>query len=823
MVKKIAYTVVATLVVLYLSSLLLNGFLGGEKNTKKKNGPGGSNPQAISENLEIPSYEITRGLVAKIGALTFYTYGQLEAMDQDVVLEDADQNQWEYKYINGCVKIGLLTIEKNKFRAKEPMTNKEAYQFFEALNNHGEALDLSGYKGLNKRGNIKSEDFMKIYVDYLLINKDKIKVSMEKMIVFGIESPASATGVSRLATDKGMFDITGLKLDTYMDTQLSFLKNGDKVLGVVGSPSRDYILTNSYIVSRDESTFKIFMGGMEREFKGRVDERVKSGMLCNLTFSDGRVIHMDLRAKTRKGIIKRVTEDYIELDSGSFPLTDDFKLYGTYGDVLSWQSLGKLIVGSDIGKFFIKDGAFCGGIIETIPQLSQIRVALNTTGYKGLVHPEVTISGSGEYVVLRNGEEKTYEKDQEFTLSAEELESVKSRIYIYPKDPVATRLTVKSIQRGYGNNFRQPSYRGRLEIGKEEGGYSIVNEVNFESYLYAVVPSEMPTSYGLETSKVQAVTARSYAYNQMYGNRYRRYGAHVDDSTSCQVYNNIPENEVSIKAVQETTNEGILFEGRVVSANFFSTSCGYTANSGEIWPNGVTKRFPNKTPSYLSAQPQFKEGEIGDLTKERDFYEFLKSDVDAYDKNFPWYRWHVKMSREEIERSINYNLRKAYLSSPYMVRTLDENQIFRSQFVEGVGELIDLQVYKRGEGGNIMELIIKGSQRTVKLSSELVIRRVLRPVQYNQDEEPIMLTLANDSVRKGHVNGKTDALPSSFFVMEKKKDNNGMLEAINFVGGGYGHGVGMSQNGAKGMADEGYRYQQILMHFYPGVKIDRIQ
>ena len=65
-------------------------------------------------------------------------------------------------------------------------------------------------------------------------------------------------------------------------------------------------------------------------------------------------------------------------------------------------------------------------------------------------------------------------------------------------------------------------------------------------------------------------------------------------------------------------------------------------------------------------------------------------------------------------------------------------------------------------------------------------------------------------------------MPSSFFVMDKKRTLNGQLQSITFYGGGYGHGVGMSQNGVKGMVDKGYTYQQILQHYYPGTEITKI-
>ena len=109
-------------------------------------------------------------------------------------------------------------------------------------------------------------------------------------------------------------------------------------------------------------------------------------------------------------------------------------------------------------------------------------------------------------------------------------------------------ITICSIERSQG----QPVYSGSLEIKKESDGLVLINELYLEDYLKKVVPSEMPASYEKEALKAQAVCARTYAYRQIQGNTYGQYGAHVDDSTSFQVYNNITTSERTDQAVDET-------------------------------------------------------------------------------------------------------------------------------------------------------------------------------------------------------------------------------------------------------------------------------
>ena len=112
-----------------------------------------------------------------------------------------------------------------------------------------------------------------------------------------------------------------------------------------------------------------------------------------------------------------------------------------------------------------------------------------------------------------------------------------SRIVVEP-EALTGRVRLENVGRSQGT----PSYRGKLELVKGEEGILVINEVLLEEYLYAVVPSEMPSSYPLEALKSQAICARTYAYDKMCHAGLARYGAHVDDSSAFQVYNNIEEN-----------------------------------------------------------------------------------------------------------------------------------------------------------------------------------------------------------------------------------------------------------------------------------------
>jgi stage II sporulation protein D len=381
------------------------------------------------------------------------------------------------------------------------------------------------------------------------------------------------------------------------------------------------------------------------------------------------------------------------------------------------------------------------------------------------------------------------------------------------------KIKILSINRGWGDSRFNPIYRGLLEIEKTKDGYLIVNEVDFEEYLYSVVPSEMPSSYGIEAAKVQAICARSYAFSQLYANRFSQYGAHVDDSTSCQVYNNVRETDNSIKAVNETKGLFLSYKGNIISANFFSTSCGVTSNSGEVWGNYLNKQFPSSSPEYMQSKFQYDKGNLKyDLSKENDFREFIQdNNIITYDSEFSWYRWNVTMTCKQIEKAINKEIPSRYKVVPKYIKTLDDNDIFRSREVDDIGELVDIFVYSRGESGIITELLIKGTKGVYKVSTEYNIRKLITPINYVEGEKEIAI-IKND----GQKTYNMSILPSAFFIMNKKYDTNKRLKSITFIGGGYGHGAGMSQNGVKGMVDKGYNYAEILKHYYNGTSITKL-
>ncbi|EEG77237.1 SpoIID/LytB domain-containing protein [Dethiobacter alkaliphilus] len=520
-----------------------------------------------------------------------------------------------------------------------------------------------------------------------------------------------------------------------------------------------------------------------------------------------------------------VTEATLEGElAGFLPTTEDTAFF-RQEEGLHTADRSDLIVGMENLTVYWQDDLIKAVTMpeEFVPQT--IRAALNTTDFRGLLHENVQLSGqspltledriSGNSLRAAAGVVTITASDNEVrvVLPSGESQGFDNRLYITAD---SGRISIDSLSRG--NPRFTPSYAGHLEVRAFNGQLQLVNEVPLDTYLYSVVPSEMPVSFGVEPLKVQAVAARSYAVSSIYRSGFRAYAAHVDDSVSSQVYNNVPEYPESTRAVNETSGRILTYGDAIADTRFFSTSSGVTANFEEVWHDPATGAFPASPVSYLVSGPQLKSGSLPDVSGEEGARKFFTSgDWDSYDKASPWFRWEVEMTREELEDSIKQFLPERQRAQSDYVLT-EENGRFVAKEIpaDPLGKLEDLRVIQRGEGGNIMELEIAGENGTYRLLKEYTIRFTLRPVRTSGSRDIILKrhdgsTLSNYTI-----------LPSTFMVLDIERDNNNQITNIRFRGGGNGHGVGMSQFGVRGLAENGYNFEQILAHFYPGTVLEQL-
>lgn len=388
---------------------------------------------------------------------------------------------------------------------------------------------------------------------------------------------------------------------------------------------------------------------------------------------------------------------------------------------------------------------------RTVPKKEEekkIRVLIKTEGFKNETHIRVEVKSSSGLIIQAGETKKKVKGKKTYAITPDYKLFKQGSVVIKPKKK-GDKITLVGLKRGY----EEPSYRGTLELYKTAEGIAVVNEVSVEEYLYAVVPSEMPPSYEIEALKTQAVCARSYAYCQMQEYSYPEYKAHVDDSTTFQVYGNCKEAERTTKAVNDTKGELLYYGKEVVRTYYYSTSCGHST-SVEAW--GTTRSKKNE---YLKG---------ADICDENG---------NDYEKDLPWYRWKASIPEQTLSDLIELN-------------TGTE-----------IGSLTNVQVTRQGTGGIALAMKATGTTGSVTVETENKIRSALGGSGYE--------IIRQDGTRVA----STRLLPSAFITISKE-DGEYVIK-----GGGFGHGIGMSQNGANEMAKDKKTYREILDLFYPGTKV----
>ncbi|MBD5508381.1 MAG: SpoIID/LytB domain-containing protein [Lachnospiraceae bacterium] len=511
--------------------------------------------------------------------------------------------------------------------------------------------------------------------------------------------------------------------------------------------------------------------------------------IADLTFRDGRIIEAKERNEKIHGKLLRVSGEELEIeDYGVYRIAEEAEVYKLYGNLKTLQ-LADLRVGCADTDFVIHKDKIYACLVSEAQKADQIRVLLKNTAAGSDFHEAVKITVDGEQTKLRMeqmtiGERRTYRSEN---------------------------LTDKVLVEMEGSTRSDHAYRGAIECLRMEQGIVVVNELPLEEYLYAVVPSEMPASYPQEALKAQAVCARTYAYLYILRAGLPALGAHVDDTTAYQVYHNIGENVAATMAVKETDGMLLTYQGEAAGNYYYSTSCG-AGTDVVSWQGGNGEVVP-----YLrGVRVSEADGTVGtgfdveSLRDEEAFRKFITTvHEEDLEKDEPWYRWIYRV--EELdEKAFLARLKARYEAAPASILTKAEGEYYVSEPSGKPGKIKRIEVEKRGEGGIAQELTIEAEKATYKVLSEYNIRYVLC------DRESAVRKQDGSETVPGML------LPSGFFVLdtvvEAGKDGESVV-GYTLTGGGFGHGVGMSQNGAKALGEQGADYGQILSKFYPGCDV----
>ncbi len=392
------------------------------------------------------------------------------------------------------------------------------------------------------------------------------------------------------------------------------------------------------------------------------------------------------------------------------------------------------------------------GLMEKIKQLY-----LKTgSGFRiGERNGTKTITGEANTVLLvrQNGAEVEVCDEEGKIL----IRSSKPLLLSYQEPEATTILFDAQHGQGYFWAGRQDrSYRGSLELLRFDQGLTVVNRINVEEYLYAVVPSEVPSSWPKAVLEAQAVAARTYTFANL--GRFEARGFDLLPTVASQVYNGVQSETGPVtEAVNSTRGLILTYQSKPIGAFYYDNCGGYTESSQNVWGFSAP---------YLQAVPDKLLPPRNGFLAPADLYVWLKQRPEAHSNHIKYsaksaYRWTLWVSREEIET--------------------------RMKLAENVGPILSITVVERSISGRASKVLIKGTK--------------------------------GEKLVKGDAIRSLGGLRSNLFVVQPKLGADGLPESFVFTGGGWGHGVGMAQSGAAGMAAAGYTHTEILTHYYQGTEL----
>ena len=350
-------------------------------------------------------------------------------------------------------------------------------------------------------------------------------------------------------------------------------------------------------------------------------------------------------------------------------------------------------------------------------------------------------------------------------------------------------------------------FHGALKFIVEDEKITGINVIHVEDYLTSVISSEMSATASLELLKAHAVISRSWLLAQIQKNKeiadinatytasvqtekefirwydredHMHFDVCADDH--CQRYQGITRasTEMIEQAIQATRGQALTYEDKICDARFSKCCGGAFEEFQYCWEDVkhpyLVKQRDSKKATFLPDLRIHSEAEKWIRTSPDAFCNtkekrILSQVLNNYDQETTdFYRWKVEYTQEELAKLI-----------------------FQRSGID-YGQVIDLIPIERGTSARISKLKIIGTKKTLIIGKELEIRRTLSPSH----------------------------LYSSAFVVDKTEVKNGIPGKFILTGAGWGHGVGLCQIGAAVMGEQGYAYDEILLHYYIGAAIEKL-
>jgi SpoIID/LytB domain protein len=343
------------------------------------------------------------------------------------------------------------------------------------------------------------------------------------------------------------------------------------------------------------------------------------------------------------------------------------------------------------------------------------------------------------------------------------------------------------VSGGTNRSQSQRLYAGDLTLQPNAyGTYTLVNQVPIELYLRGVVPHEIGPSAPQPAVEAQTVLARTYALRNL-----RRFA--IDDyelcaDTQCQVYRGLSGTDPEADSAISTTRGQVLtYDNELIDALYSSTSGGVSAPFSDVW-DGPDRPYLRsiidsvQTPWDLALRP---------LSDEANFKAFMTLQQGFNEIDWPTFRWQRSGTLAEITEGV-----KAYLTN-------------RNHPLAHLTQVTQLAITARAPSGRVQEMVVTTDVGSFKLHKNEVVSALIPPRSQLFYLEPFY-----EAAKVSPSASTAEASPSPA--------HQPLLKGYTFIGGGFGHGVGMSQTGSYNLGRLGWSYSRILQFYYPGTELQPI-
>ena len=350
---------------------------------------------------------------------------------------------------------------------------------------------------------------------------------------------------------------------------------------------------------------------------------------------------------------------------------------------------------------------------------------------------------------------------------------------------ISNNIYLSPIKAGRGFHWQKSipiQVLGDIRISSFESSLFVINAIYLEDYLMCVATSEMSGDCPKALLEAQTIAARSWILAAE-EKKHNHLNLDACNDDCCQRYQGITNlNQESIKAANNTRGIVLIHNGMICDARYSKSCGGITENNNNVWDMD--------SKPYLCSVYDGKASKEYDVSSDLSFRKWLSNETSSYcspnfiaeknldkflgnvDKQGSYYRWSVSYDNNELVSLVFAKTGKKFET------------------------IINLKTTKRGNSGRVLSLDIIGvlddnTNFSLSIGSEYEIRRILHP----------------------------EFLYSSAFTIESNSEHNNKTNRFTLNGAGWGHGVGLCQIGALGMALDGGKTEEILLHYYQSSQI----